>query len=98
MKLAFADPIKPDVVYKDHRMIVSRLGKGWRAMMYARASTCRALVRGWACFALAALLLCGPCFAQPENPALSLPFDRELVIGTKEAPPFAMKAADGSWQ
>lgn len=24
--------------------------------------------------------------------------DRELVVATKEAPPFAMKAADGRWQ
>lgn len=29
-------------------------------------------------------------------PSSSFP-DRELVVGTKEAPPFAMKAADGSW-
>jgi polar amino acid transport system substrate-binding protein len=42
------------------------------------------------------LICAGPCHAQaPENPEAPL---RELVIGTKDAPPFAMKAADGTWQ
>ena len=45
-----------------------------------------------------ALSLCGACLAQSTDPALVPQPDRELVIGTKEAPPFAMKAADGSWQ
>ena len=27
-----------------------------------------------------------------------MPSGRELIIGTKEAPPFAMKASDGTWQ
>ena len=61
-------------------------------------------------FALVVLLenLVSPSFAQvtiKNNPAITqnlpdastgLP-DRELVIGTKEAPPFAMKAPDGTW-
>jgi len=34
--------------------------------------------------------------AQPADSTQSLP-DRELVVATKEAAPFAMKAADGSW-
>jgi polar amino acid transport system substrate-binding protein len=45
-----------------------------------------------------ALLICAdPCQAQApglQNSANS----PELVIGTKEAPPFSMKAADGTWQ
>ncbi len=42
-------------------------------------------------------IFAGSCRAQvPENPDVS--WQRELVIGTKDAPPFAMKAADGAWQ
>ena len=45
----------------------------------------------------AMLIFARPCDAQaPDNPDVSL--QRELVIGTKEAPPFAMKASDGTWQ
>jgi polar amino acid transport system substrate-binding protein len=44
-----------------------------------------------------ALICAGPSCAQtPENADVSSP--GELVIGTKQAPPFAMKAADGTWQ
>ena len=44
-----------------------------------------------------ALIFAGPCCAQtPENVDVSS--QMELVIGTKEAPPFSMKAADGTWQ
>lgn len=42
-----------------------------------------------------ALLLClvlWPLAALPQQP------DRTLVVGTREAPPFAMKAADGRWE
>jgi polar amino acid transport system substrate-binding protein len=44
------------------------------------------------------LVLAGPCRAQAPDiaNAASVP-QRELLVGTKEAPPFAMKAADGSW-
>ncbi len=43
------------------------------------------------------LIFVGPCRAQtPNNPDTAA--QRELVIGTKEAPPFAMKASDGTWQ
>jgi ABC-type amino acid transport substrate-binding protein len=41
----------------------------------------------------AALALASHASAQTSQP----PDTRELVIGTKEAPPFAMKAEDGSW-
>lgn len=44
----------------------------------------------WLLFATAA-----PVHAQPVKPASGL--ERELVIGTKEAPPFSMKGEDGSW-
>ncbi len=49
---------------------------------------------------LALILSIGPSSAVDAQavagqPALSR--DRELVIGTKEAPPFAMKASDGTW-
>ena len=37
-----------------------------------------------------------PAIAQSVTPA-SIPVQRELVIGTKEAPPFAIKNRDGSW-
>lgn len=36
-------------------------------------------------------------FAAPARPAPALP-DRELVVATKEAPPFAMKREDGTWR
>ena len=50
-----------------------------------------------AALAGAVLIFAGLCDAQaPDNPDVSS--QRELVIGTKEAPPFAMKAADGTWQ
>jgi len=49
-------------------------------------------------FIVTALFLCGPCHAQSADPALFPRPDRELVIGTKEAPPFAMKGSDGAWQ
>jgi polar amino acid transport system substrate-binding protein len=39
-------------------------------------------------------LFCGIAQAQPANPPVS---GKELVIGTKEAPPFAMKHQDGTW-
>ena len=46
----------------------------------------------------AILVLIGPGQAQTTDTA-SAPISsrQELVIGTKEAPPFAMKVADGSW-
>ena len=44
--------------------------------------------------ALVAIALCwGTAQAQPANPPIS---DRELVIGTKEAPPFVIKQPDGT--
>ena len=43
------------------------------------------------------LIFAGLCDAQVQNnPDVSA--QRELVIGTKQAPPFAMKADDGAWQ
>jgi polar amino acid transport system substrate-binding protein len=41
---------------------------------------------------------CGGSRAQPAGPADPRLPDKELVIGTKEAPPFAMKQQDGSWR
>jgi ABC-type amino acid transport substrate-binding protein len=40
---------------------------------------------------LLTLLACAPPLAQAQPPL------REVVVGTKEAPPFAMKAPDGTW-
>mgnify|MGYP003398821445 FL=1 len=37
---------------------------------------------------------CGSVLAQTPADAL---LQRELVVGTKEAAPFAMKSSDGSW-
>jgi polar amino acid transport system substrate-binding protein len=49
----------------------------------------------WVFGALVAIaLFCGTSQAQPANPPAS---DKELVIATKEAPPFAMKQPDGTW-
>jgi hypothetical protein len=42
-------------------------------------------------------LTCGPAQAQPAVPANPPLPDRELVIATREVPPFAMKQKDGSW-
>ena len=47
-----------------------------------------------AALALGAVLAQGPG-AVAQTPGPSEP--RELVIGTKVAPPFAMKAQDGTW-
>jgi ABC-type amino acid transport substrate-binding protein len=44
-----------------------------------------------------AVLMIVPCRAQMPESADALP-QGELVLGTKEAPPFAMKAPDGSWR
>jgi ABC-type amino acid transport substrate-binding protein len=44
------------------------------------------------------LALAVPGAAQITSPATPNPTERELVVGTKEAPPFAMKARDGSWE
>lgn len=44
------------------------------------------------------LISAGPCRAQAPNTATSNPaLQKELVIGTKQAPPFAMKDSDGNW-
>lgn len=43
-------------------------------------------------------LTCGPAQAQPAVPANPPLPDRELVIATREVPPFAMKQKDGSWR
>jgi polar amino acid transport system substrate-binding protein len=44
------------------------------------------------------LVFAGPCWAQaPDTATAGAASQHELVVGTKEAPPFAMKAADGSW-
>ena len=45
----------------------------------------------------ALLIFAGACRAQAQDDA-DAASHRELVIGTKEAPPFAMKASDGTWQ
>ena len=44
------------------------------------------------------LVVAGPCQAQTQDANSAMSSQSELVIGTKEAPPFAMKAADGNWQ
>ena len=33
------DPVAPDLTYKDYRFVVSKVGKGWRAMIYAPPSS-----------------------------------------------------------
>jgi ABC-type amino acid transport substrate-binding protein len=47
---------------------------------------------------LAAFAFASDCArAQPATPSGPLSSDKELVIATKEAPPFAMKRQDGTW-
>jgi polar amino acid transport system substrate-binding protein len=51
-----------------------------------------------AALAGAVLNFVGPCRAQvPETANTDIASQHEIVVGTKEAPPFAMKAKDGSW-
>jgi hypothetical protein len=38
MKLVFTEAVEPNLVYKGHRIVVSRVGKGWRAMIYVPGS------------------------------------------------------------
>jgi len=45
-------------------------------------------------FAFALMVSFGASMVEAQDPALS---DRTLIVGTKEAPPFAMKSADGTW-
>jgi polar amino acid transport system substrate-binding protein len=49
-----------------------------------------------AAIAGAMLILAASAHAQSPEPADAAP-QGELVLGTKDAPPFAMKAADGTW-
>jgi hypothetical protein len=44
-------------------------------------------------FAFALMVSFGASMVEARDPALS---DRTLIVGTKEAPPFAMKSADGT--
>jgi hypothetical protein len=32
------NPVTPDITYKDHRFVVSKVGNGWRATIYAPRS------------------------------------------------------------
>jgi polar amino acid transport system substrate-binding protein len=57
-----------------------------------RARHARALA-----IAMAVALACGDGQAQPAGPANPPIPDKELVVGTKDVPPFAMKRQDGSW-
>src|SRR6516225_8365869 len=58
--------------------------------------------RNWQCVhAVVAALGLGTMLAQATGPIAQTPGPpetRELVIGTKVAPPFAMKAQDGTWR
>jgi hypothetical protein len=38
VKLVVIDAVKPDLIYKDHRIIVSSVGRGCRAIIYAPGS------------------------------------------------------------
>lgn len=68
-----------------------------RMSMQGRKQKCRV---GWCVFAIAICLIAAPpAVAQSVNPPLSLDQlkQREIVVGTKEAPPFAMKSPEGEW-
>ena len=51
--------------------------------------------QGILALASTALIFIGPCQAQAVDTTISS--EKELVIGTKEAPPFSMKTTDGNW-
>ncbi|MDT7952414.1 MAG: transporter substrate-binding domain-containing protein [Acetobacteraceae bacterium] len=51
---------------------------------------------GWWRGLALAMLLAGPAWGQ-AGPRLAAARTRDLAIGTKEAPPFAMKGPDGHW-
>lgn len=46
----------------------------------------------------ALMISAGSCRAQTQDVNSANSSQPELMIGTKEAPPFAMKSADGNWQ
>jgi polar amino acid transport system substrate-binding protein len=56
-------------------------------------SALAAIALAFALLMIASVLLSAPQAAAPENPAGA----RELVVGTKEAPPFAIKDDQGNW-
>jgi hypothetical protein len=39
MKVAATEAVEPDLIYKDHLIILRRVGKGWRALIYQPGST-----------------------------------------------------------
>jgi hypothetical protein len=39
MKIVSNERAMPDLLYKEHRIVVSRVGKGWRAVIYAPGSS-----------------------------------------------------------
>src|SRR5262249_12363361 len=43
-------------------------------------------------------LACSRGYAQPASSATPALPDRELIVATREVPPFAMKNKDGSWR
>jgi len=66
-----------------------------RCLPLRRASR---LLQSVAALAGALMIFAGPCLAQiPLATAPATSSQRELVVGTKEAAPFAMKDADGVW-
>ncbi len=71
------------------------MARGWRTML--QGLTRRIVVPiliAWT--AQAAMAQTAP---SPATPAQALdPQAKELIVGTKEAPPFAMKGTDGTWQ
>ena len=38
MKLTVNETVEPELIYKEHRIIISRVGKGWRAAIYQPGS------------------------------------------------------------
>ena len=39
MRIAINEPVTPDLTYKEYRFVVSKVGKGWRAMIYSPGSS-----------------------------------------------------------
>jgi hypothetical protein len=39
MKIVSNDPAMADLVYKEHRIVIGRIGKGWRAVIYPPGSS-----------------------------------------------------------
>jgi polar amino acid transport system substrate-binding protein len=93
---AFACP----VAMRRVRTRAPRLCPGRKAVARRRAGLWRAARAAFALLLTAALLSTArtPALAQSSAEGSSSEPQRQLIIGTKDAPPFAMQSPDGKWR